>query len=284
MCGDQSSIKMALSCPMESNVRYADSTPHTAFIFHASLTVPLIAYAHGLFGGGLFETAYNSLFSSLSSFGYVVVAPRACPFGCWDSSSLPKDPKGWADWYKQQLKVFDYAHEKLADSIDFGTGIGIAGHSMGGQATLFSSSYSNASSHDIRAAVMHHAYTHEAPAPTVPFLAFTGGKDTTASPAMTQDFYAKARPGIAKGFVNRADADHMEPISGSTYNPLLPQFTAAWFKFHLNRASFMEAMAAVNGTQKQLKVDLDGMIFGSGPRSLCGGGDSKMLACETRKQ
>jgi len=130
---------------------------------------------------------------------------------------------------------------------------------------------------------MHHAYTHEAPAPTVPFLAFTGGKDTTASPAMTQAFYTKTRSGLAKGYVNRADADHMEPTSGTTYNPLLSQFTAAWFKIHLDRASSMEATAVVNGTQKRLKVDVDEIIFGSGPRSVCGGGDNKMVTCETHR-
>ncbi len=41
-------------------------------------------------------------------------------------------------------------------NINWTAGVGIAGHSMGGQATLFSSAY-NASAYGIKAAVMHHA-------------------------------------------------------------------------------------------------------------------------------
>ena len=43
---------------------------------------------------------------------------------------------------------------------------------MGGQATLFDSSYQNASKYNLKAAVMHHPYSHELPNPTIPF-AFT---------------------------------------------------------------------------------------------------------------
>ena len=79
---------------------------------------------------------------------------------------------------------------------------------------MFASSFANASSADIRAAVMHHAYTHEHPPPQVypfywlywykstntdaahphpppqvPFLAFTGEKDWIAASKMTTAFF-----------------------------------------------------------------------------------------------
>lgn len=68
-----------------------------------------------------------------------------------------------------------------APGADFKWGVGIAGHSMGGQSTVFASSLGNASGSNITAAVMHHAYTHAYPAPQVPFLAFTGEQSSCVS-------------------------------------------------------------------------------------------------------
>ena len=73
------------------------------------------------------------------------------------------------------LSLLPQAAKAIFDGhVNRSVGYGVAGHSMGGQATVFSSSYGNATGHRIRAAVMHHAFTHDYPAPTVPFLAFTG--------------------------------------------------------------------------------------------------------------
>ena len=44
---------------------------------------------------------------------------------------------------------------------DFSRGVGIAGHSMGGQATLHSSEAGRAAKHGISAAAMLHAWTHD---------------------------------------------------------------------------------------------------------------------------
>ena len=61
----------------------------------------------------------------------------------------------------------------------------------------------------------------------------------------------------------------MEPIwSLGTYNPLLAQFTAAWFKVYLDK------------TPKDQGTDFEAMLFGKTEHSLCGGGDGKMAACE----
>merc|ERR1719329_684435 len=94
--------------------------------------------------------------------------------------------------------------------LDVDVGVGVAGHSMGGQATLFSSSALGAG-YNIKAAVMHHAYTHSFPAPEVPFLAFTGTRDLTASPSMTHGFYNASGASPVKGLVNKAGANHQEP-------------------------------------------------------------------------
>jgi hypothetical protein len=109
---------------------------------------------------------------------YVIASPRACDIGCADDkASLPDDPLGFAHYYMQQLKAIDWAKtvpDDVFKTVNFTAGVGIAGHSMGGQATVFSASYQNASDHGIKAAVMHHAFTHEYPGPSIPFLAMTG--------------------------------------------------------------------------------------------------------------
>jgi len=239
---------------------------HNGTQFEEGTQFPLIAFNHGLGGGGVFVDAYSNLLEGLSSFGYIVAATRACLVGCWDSGSLKGDPSGYKDYYKQQLLTIDFGKDKLKAQVDISKGFGIAGHSMGAQATLFSSSGDNTSKYDIKAAVMHHTYTHTFPVPTIPFLAFTGGKDATASTKMTQSFYNGTGAYPVRGYVNRADADHMEPCNGKTYNPLLPQFTAAWFKLHLDKTPTM--LATVDG--KDQMVDFEQMIFGTGKQSICG--------------
>ena len=105
---------------------------------------------------------------------------------------------------------------------------------------MFSSSLQNATAYNIRTAVFHHAYTHQFPAPTVPFIVFTGEKDTTAPPELmgigiynstdsnsTDDNSTDSN--ISKMYVDSATASHHEP-DVFDYNDLLPQFTAAWFK------------------------------------------------------
>jgi hypothetical protein len=134
-------------------------------------------------GGILDVPGYNELLSSMASFGYIVGATHQCSLGCFDDCvSLKHDPPCFGHYYKKQLAVFDWAkefspEEGQADPFaraDWSAGVGVAGHSMGGQATLFSSSYGNASAYDIRAAVMHHAFTHTFPVSEIPFLDFTG--------------------------------------------------------------------------------------------------------------
>ena len=255
------------------DIHYPANYPNKSF--------PLIAYAHGLDND---VTDYTRQFKGLVSFGYVIFAHYSCKEGCKDdTTSLPYDPSGFANYYVEQLKVIEWARSHNnktylpCGTIDFSNGVAIAGHSMGGQATLFSSSYGNASKFGIKAAVMHHAFTHEYPSPSIPFLAFTGGEDVVAYPEMTENYYnAAAGSNLARGLVNRKVADHFEPEDPffpfyNSYNPLIPQFTAAWFKLHLENKT------------TEFDIDFEEMIYGNDTKSICNGGDSSMIKCETKQ-
>jgi len=246
----------------------------------ASIKFPLIAFAHGF---GLLHTKtgvvlqYDQLLSSLASFGFIVIAPVACPYFCLDDRlSLSGDPPFYGNYYTNQLKAIDWARELASTddpvfrALDLTAGAGIAGHSMGGQATLFSSSGHNATKHDIRAAVMLHAFTHSFATPTVPYLVFTGDKDKTAPPEKMAAPIFNSTRALSRGYVNRKGAIHDEPDSRA-YNPLLPQFVASFFKLFLGNAS------------SEFGLDFDEMIFGNGTDSLCGGGDGLLVQCETHK-
>jgi predicted dienelactone hydrolase len=237
---------------------------------------PLISYAHGLGGGGTVAEplGYTTILDHIASFGYVVAAPQACNTGCHDDrTSLPFDPPGFANFYQQQLLTIDWAKdtldEKLGGLINFTVGTGIAGHSMGGQATVFSAAYAgNSTKYNIKAAVMHHAYTHTYPAPQVPFLAMTGAHDGVAPAEMTQKYYEAKGVNPIKGHVNKEACNHFEandaPVCDPYCNPELGQFTAAWFKIYLDK------------TPQADKNDYHEMIYGTSKDSLCGGGDGKM--------
>ena len=256
--------------------------PDVAAADGSSQKFPFISYAHG---AGNLITDYQMLTDGIASFGFVIAVHGACQYGCIDDpSSLSLDPSGFAHYYKQQLLSVDYFLGSAGDPassfpfslIDASVGAGVAGHSMGGQSTVFSASYGNATAHDIRAASMHHAYTHQTPGPTVPFLAFTGESDNIAWPFMTSWFSDAADERLPRGLVNKWDAGHFEPeddwIWGvSTYNPLFSQYTAAWFKLYLE------------GKKTEFGIDFDNMIYGTGEDSVCGGQDGAMAECTMKR-
>merc|ERR1719335_1453976 len=177
--------------------------------------------------------------------------------------------------YKEQLKVIDWAKQQgssgdeVFKNANFDIGVGIAGHSMGGQATVYSSS-SHGSGHDIKAAVMHHAYTHSYPPPIVPFLAFTGSADIIAFPSMTQGFFNAKGANPIRGRVDKTGATHFEPnpLGGAGAPKNLGKWTAAWFKVYLDE------------TPQSAGVDYKMFIFGTDKDSLCHGGDGAMTKCD----
>ena len=217
----------------------------------------------------------------MASFGYVIAAPHACNVGCFGDNgvstcaSLPHDPPCFGNYYKEQLAVFDWARQHQDEPpltvVDWAGGFGVAGHSMGGQATVFSSSYDNATKYNIKAAVMHHAYSHSFPTPTVPFAVFTGTADTTApAGTMGQPLFESPGGSAVRAYVNKVGAGHHEP-DVTSLDPngigLLAQFSAAWLKIYLDE------------TPQAFGLDFHEMIFGSGAGSVCGGGDGQMANC-----
>lgn len=253
--------------------------------FDESSKFKFISYAHGMFGGGILDVpAYNDLLRAMASFGYIIGATHQCSFGCFDDcQNLKHDPPCFGNYYKKQLAVFDWARGCSASddtscyppfvNVDWSKGVGIAGHSMGGQATLFSSSFDNTTQYDIRAAVMHHAYSHSFPAPTIPFLDFTGEQDTTAPPdTMAMPIYeAGAGSGLPRGFVDKTLVGHHEPdITCLDRNQidLLAQFSAAWFKLYLDK------------TPIAYGIDFNEMIYGTSQKSICYGGDGELTTCK----
>ena len=94
-----------------------------------------IAYAHGYLGGGV-QTgpSYYEMCKALASFGYVVALPHACDVGC-----VSDGEPGFHHYYFEQLKAIDWAREMWLSgedgfaNLDLDDGVGIAGHSMGGQ-------------------------------------------------------------------------------------------------------------------------------------------------------
>ena len=230
---------------------------------------PFISYAHGYSDRGL--ASYGRLLPELASHGYVVAAPLACRFGCIaDCESLWFDPPCFGHYYHQQLFAIDWSRSAAAEGLPINaSATGIAGHSMGGQATIFSAAF-NASSHGIGAAVMHHPFTHvEPPIVGVPFALFTGTADDIASPTMCYKEYAFSDGEPQRALVDKVGAVHSEP--SRNYNPYLGLATAAWFKVHLD------------GTPDAACGSLTcaELIYGAGAGSLCGGGDGRMRTCKT---
>lgn len=258
-----------------------DSTDHRIDVWYPTPTAeqkkfPLLSYAHGDSGGGAgLVTDYGILLDSIAAFGYVVAAVRACNTGCRDDrTTLPLDPPGFGHYYYQQLRVFNWTKNETGvpfDTIDYSNGVGICGHSMGGQATLYSSGGGHPKQYGITAAVMHHAYTHSFPPPEIPFLVMTGTTDKIA-PAhpMAVNIYNAKGAFSSRGLVNKRGANHFEP-NPNGYNNLLPQYTAAWFKYYLDK------------TPKAYGINFEELIFGTGLTSVCHGGDGAMDECETKK-
>lgn len=50
---------------------------------------PLIAYAHGAAGGGLFINGYDDFFHQIASYGFVIAAHKSCAMGAYiDANQL----------------------------------------------------------------------------------------------------------------------------------------------------------------------------------------------------
>lgn len=214
---------------------------------------PLISYAHGVLGGGIDLFGYTHLFNQLASFGFIVVAPDSCNDGCKDQEKHPwadcnPDSKwavipGFRTWFGEQLRAIEWAQNqtKAGDSIfemlDMNSGVGVAGHSMGGQATAYSAHENCTSKWNIKAAAVHHGVTavtnHNI---GVPLAGFGGVLDEWISD-MTKEMFEQS-PVYPKLWrdIRGLSSTHLEPLlEAPLLNPLLGTYTAAWLKIHLRQ-------------------------------------------------
>lgn len=277
------------------NVSSLDATDPTVWLVYPVCNVsecpkfPLISYVHGLAGGDIDLLGYAEFFYQIASYGFVVAAPDSCDFGCTDKSGgapwtdcaglPPVQPDGWAPWYGEQLKAIDWARnmtnggssDAVFQTIDWSTGVGIAGHSMGGQATALAAGSACAKAWDIRAAALHHPAAGTVPWGnvgsniSVPVAAFTSSGDSiwpeTAGIMAAFNASAAARA-LPSAYKDLTGWSHLEPVLAPPIeNPLLATFTAAWFKVFLNNDS---------GAYHDL-------VFGDGPDSFCR--HAPMTAC-----
>lgn len=182
----------------------------------------------------------------------MIAAPDSCSIGCTDKSK----GRPWTDcseglnsdglfgpWYGEQLKAIDWMrNQSLANAsapaffrtIDWSTGVGVAGHSMGGQSTTVAAQAGCAQKWDIRAAALIHPAQGALPggknsgsAMSVPTAAFTSTGDKLCNPPSVAATMA-AFNGSAAGqalpslFRNLEGWSHLEPVMGAFYeNPLL---------------------------------------------------------------
>eukprot|EP00756_Hemistasia_phaeocysticola_P019682 Hpha_TRINITY_DN15677_c7_g1::TRINITY_DN15677_c7_g1_i1::g.100037::m.100037 len=248
---------------------------------------PLVSYLHGLAGGGIDMIAYQRLFADIASYGFIVVAPSGCSYGCKDKVESPYTdcgglppvaPNGWSSYYGEQLKAIEYgtnqsaAGDAVFSMVDWTAGVGISGHSMGGQATSITATAECAKKWNIRAAALHHPADGKTPVGnigvnvSIPLAAFTSSGDSIWPE--THDIYYNSTV-TPKVYRDQKGFSHLEPLlivnQVGTYNPWLATMTAAWFKVYLN------------GEESGMWHD---MIYDkSSPTSLCN--YAEMAVCET---
>lgn len=235
-----------------------------------SKTFPLIAYAHGADGGGFDILGYALLFHQMASYGFVVAAHKSCFDGCSCGASRwtacnglpPTKPNHWPEYYGETLKVIEWASNSsgdVFDLIDWSKGVGIAGHSMGGQSSANAATEKCTQQYDIRAAVLHHPADGKTVDGnigvniSIPTASFTSSGDGIW--AETKGIY-EAIPESAgsKLYRNQVGFSHLEPVLiPPIENPMLATFTAAWFQIYLNGD----------------KGEYYDLIFGSSNSSVC---------------
>jgi hypothetical protein len=145
--------------------------------------------------------------------------------------------------------------------IDFAAGVGIAGHSMGGQGAAQAAGGDCPKRWGVKTAVLHHPANCAVPGGnigtnmTIPVAGFTSSGDSIwhETEAVMQAF-AQAGGGLPSAYRYEVGWSHLEPVLWPPFeNPLLATFTAAWLKVFL-------------GGDRGEYYDL---VFGSGPDSLC---------------
>lgn len=222
---------------------------------------PFISYLHGFLGGNQDIIGYSALFQQMASYGFVVAATLSCSTGCKDESQgapwtdcqgiLPLKPygQGWGAYYGEGLKLIDWAQnmtalgeDALFQKIDWARGVGVTGHSMGGQGTAVAVSKACAQKWNIKAAALHHpaepdtVYGNIGSNISVPTIAFTSSGDGIWPDTKSIMDAATVHPAAYRDEVGWSHEEpNGRPEDGLHWeNPRLATFTAAWFQVLLN--------------------------------------------------
>ena len=230
---------------------HANATTNTSPQFQK---FPLIVYAHGFAGGSIALLGYDSFFEQLASYGFVVIAHDSCDMTCHvkaptnytSCAGLPEVfPDGWSSYYGETLKVIEWSH--LSTSvvnrlIDFSHGIGIAGHSMGGQSTALAATDRCVEEWNITSAALHHPAMGDSKdfpdhniannISKVPLAAFTSSGDHLCNASYSLKYVDDSPTTELKLYRNLVGWSHLEPVmhAWGTENPFLATFTAFWFQ------------------------------------------------------
>jgi len=222
-------------------------------------TFPFISFNHGAGSGGLQTYALHiGILNGLASHGFIVGATKSCMIGCSEGF--------WTNYWEEQYKVIEWAqseemrNDPILGQVNHDLGYGIAGHSMGGQATARSAT--RASAQNVKAAILYHPYHQRGEEIgqdiDVPLAGFTGTLDTCCGEESTRAYYDDAP--TPKTFADMSGALHTEP---NAPNSRWEAYSAAWFQIWINKD---------NGTYYDLIYD------DSNPDSLCNFYD--MRTCE----
>lgn len=262
----------------------SDQSIHITAPVDSNGTFALLVYAHGFLGGGELDIhGYDLLFHQIASYGFVVAAHASCSQGCtrpggpsrWTAcGGLPlmrPTGRGWDTYYAETLKTIEFARNHSAaapfDQVNFSLGVGIVGHSMGGQSTAYAAGEACTKMWDIRAAVIHHAASgvngmsglNIGENITVPTAFFTSTGDDCCEQS-TYDIYAATSSTTPRLYRDVVGSSHLEPVLVPPIeSPFLATFTAGWFDVIIGQS----AGRAGPGS------DAYEGIYGHGPESVC---------------
>jgi len=212
---------------------------------------PLVIFAHGAAGGRIDMLAYQKHFNDLAAYGFIVIAPKSCFMGCSppDSNStnlgvtgscLPwTDGPQWTSFVHENTRAVKYAKASSADwatLIDWDAGLGVAGHSMGGEVVSQMGSADFKGEYNVKAVVCEHCQMCKVDGTVIqtPAMFMTGTGDYEVQPRQVKGAYNED-PTAPKVFRNDKGRGHTEMLNLLVqYNSAVAGHAAAFFKTHIN--------------------------------------------------
>lgn len=212
---------------------------------------PVVAYAHGWMAGGpALNSTYTDLWDLIASSGYVVVAFKAGLFNYCKNEQ--HDLLHALEWARTSADI--------QDLVDLDLPSAIAGHSMGGRATVLSASRADRMRElNVAAAVAQHPAVNVGGCPGcepgVPILYTTADGDWTVPPKVVRAQYDATSQALPAAFVEVRGANHHDC---STDADLQGAYVVDWLD------CFVKGDAAAC------------------TRAQCGEGDVPTVTCESR--